>query len=116
MEEKAAPTTQFVKDSNDLVPANSVQIGGDHYKNLRGMEPWDVILHWGLGFLDGNAVKYLARWRSKGGVTDLEKARHYITKLIEVEHAKKRVEEKRIRDEIEEFRKASRAEETTQSS
>jgi hypothetical protein len=35
--------------------------------------------------LDGNALKYLVRFRDKGGVEDLMKARHYIDKLIEVE-------------------------------
>lgn len=64
--------------------ANDIQIGGEHYKG-RVHQPWDVIIEWGLGFLDGNAVKYLARWRAKGGIEDLKKARHYIDKLIEVE-------------------------------
>jgi hypothetical protein len=27
----------------------------------------------------------LARWREKGGVEDLRKARHYLDKLIEIE-------------------------------
>lgn len=31
----------------------------------------------------GNAVKYLWRWKQKGGVEDLKKARWYIDKLIE---------------------------------
>jgi hypothetical protein len=38
-----------------------------------------------LGFLQGNAIKYLARWKDKGGIEDLRKARHYLDKLIEVE-------------------------------
>ncbi len=66
--------------------ANDIQIAGDHYKQHK-FETWDVILDWRLGYLDGNAVKYLSRWRSKGGVQDLKKARHYIQKLIEVEEA-----------------------------
>lgn len=70
------------------MPANDRQVGGNHYKQYRGMEPWDVIVFWGLGFLDGNAVKYLARWRSKNGLEDLKKARHYLDKLIEVEEAR----------------------------
>ena len=37
----------------------------------------------------GNAIKYLARWRDKGGVDDLRKAIHYIEKLIEMETADK---------------------------
>lgn len=68
--------------------ANATQVGGSHYKTHR-YETWDVILDWNLGYLDGNAVKYLSRWRLKGGVQDLKKARHYIDKLIETEEAKK---------------------------
>jgi hypothetical protein len=64
--------------------ANDIQIAGNHYKN-RTLQPWDVVSAWGMGFFDGNALKYLARWREKGGVDDLRKARHYIDKLIEIE-------------------------------
>jgi hypothetical protein len=64
--------------------ANAVQHGGNHYKQFK-FETWDVILDWSLGYLDGNAVKYLSRWRHKGGVEDLRKAKHYIEKLIEQE-------------------------------
>ena len=64
--------------------ANDRQEGGGHYKQFKH-ETWDVILDWGLGYLDGNAVKYLSRWRHKNGVEDLRKARHYIDKLIELE-------------------------------
>ena len=67
--------------------ANARQVGGAHYKGFR-FETWDVILDWGLGYLDGNAVKYLSRWRLKGGVEDLKKARHYLDKLIETEEQK----------------------------
>ena len=62
--------------------ANDTQIGGVHYKQFN-YETWDVIRDWGLGYFDGNAVKYLSRWRHKGGVDDLRKAKHYIEKLIE---------------------------------
>ena len=63
--------------------ANDKQVGGNHYKTT--IEPWDAILDWKLGYLDGSAVKYLSRWRKKGGVDDLRKAVHFIEKLIEVE-------------------------------
>ncbi len=59
--------------------ANETQVGGDHYKMK--FETWDVIHAWGLGYFDGNAVKYLSRWRKKGGVQDLHKAKHYILLL-----------------------------------
>jgi hypothetical protein len=65
--------------------ANDIQIGGDHYKSKTGLEPWDVIARWNLGYLDGNALKYIARWRDKGGIDDLQKAIHYLEKLIEQE-------------------------------
>lgn len=38
-----------------------------------------------IGFLRGNAIKYLARAGSKGDpVVDYQKARHYLDKLIGV--------------------------------
>jgi hypothetical protein len=70
-----------------LSQANSIQHGGDHYKK-KSIEPWDFIEANGIGFLDGNAIKYLTRWKDKNGIEDLKKARHYVDKLIEVETAK----------------------------
>lgn len=66
------------------MPANDRQEGGNHYKKFKGFEPWDAITHFGLGYLDGNALKYICRWRRKGGVGDLKKAIHYLEKQIEV--------------------------------
>jgi hypothetical protein len=63
--------------------ANEIQIAGDHYKRHK-FETWDVILDWELGYLDGNAVKYISRWKDKGGRTDILKAIHYLQKLVEV--------------------------------
>ena len=70
--------------SNQNAKANDIQHGGVHYKG-KPIQPWDFITANGIGFLDGNAIKYLTRWRDKGGIEDLMKARHYIDKLIEVE-------------------------------
>lgn len=68
-------------------PANSIQHGGNHYKEM-AIEPWDYIISNNIGYLEGNAIKYISRWREKGGIEDLKKARHYIDKLIETEEAK----------------------------
>jgi Protein of unknwon function (DUF3310) len=68
-------------------PANATQVGGTHYKD-KGLQPWDAIAAWDCGFLDGNVIKYVVRYRSKGGVEDLKKARHYLDKLIELEGLK----------------------------
>ena len=67
--------------------ANEMQHGGNHYK-LKTIQPWDFIIANNIGFLEGNAIKYLVRWREKGGVEDLKKAQHYVEKLIEVETTK----------------------------
>lgn len=67
--------------------ANDIQHGGTHYKG-KAIEPWDYIAANNIGFFDGNAIKYLSRWRERGGIEDLKKAGHYIQKLIEIETAK----------------------------
>jgi hypothetical protein len=64
--------------------ANDTQIGGKHYK-ADGIEPWDYVAANNLGYFEGNIVKYVSRWKDKGGVDDLRKAKHYIEKLIELE-------------------------------
>ena len=62
--------------------ANQQQIAGDHYKEL-AIQPWDFIVANRLGYIEGNIVKYVTRYSSKNGATDLLKARHYLDKLIE---------------------------------
>ena len=63
--------------------ANAQQVGGTHYKD-KAIQPWDYIASNNMGYLEGNVVKYVSRWKEKGGVQDLKKAMHYLTKLIEV--------------------------------
>ena len=63
--------------------ANETQVGGDHYKE-KAIQPWDFITANNMGFLEGNIIKYVSRHKSKNGVEDLKKARHYLDKLIEV--------------------------------
>ncbi len=67
--------------------ANSTQVGGQHYKS-KNIQPWDYIAVNGLGFFEGNIVKYVTRHNDKNGVEDLKKARHYLDKLIELQSAK----------------------------
>lgn len=63
--------------------ANEKQVGGSHYKD-NAIQPWDYIVRNEIGYLEGNVIKYVSRWKDKGGVADLEKAKHYLEKLIEV--------------------------------
>jgi hypothetical protein len=65
------------------IRANEQQVGGAHYA-VKAIQPWDYIVANNLGYLEGNVVKYVSRWKDKGGVQDLKKAQHYLQKLIEV--------------------------------
>jgi hypothetical protein len=58
------------------------QIGGDHYQK-RTIQPIEYILDNDLNFCEGCVIKYVTRWRDKGGVEDLMKAKHYLEFLIE---------------------------------
>jgi hypothetical protein len=60
------------------------QIDGDHYTK-RKIQPWDIIEEYKLDFFEGNALKYLLRYKDKDGLVDLEKCKHYIEYLIERE-------------------------------
>lgn len=53
-----------------------------HY-NQGKIQPIDFIEDQGLGFSDGNAVKYIARHKHKGtAIQDLEKAIWYLNRKI----------------------------------
>lgn len=60
--------------------ANDVQVGGGHYMNGK-VQHWDWAQH--IGYLEGNATKYIARHKDKHGLQDIEKALHYIQKIVE---------------------------------
>lgn len=79
------------KTNNRELTANDIQIGGQHYK-LNTIQPWDYILANNIGYMEGSAIKYLTRWKTKGGIDDLKKAKHFIDRLIEEE-------EKKVKDE-----------------
>jgi hypothetical protein len=52
-----------------------------HYTS-GAIECWDYIVSQNLGFLEGNIIKYVTRWKHKNGVEDLKKAKAYLEKLI----------------------------------
>jgi len=69
---------------------NAMQVGGTHY--LMEYQVWDFTEKHGLGVLEACIIKYVCRWRNKGnGVMDLEKAIHYVDKLIDLHRNKGRV-------------------------
>ena len=67
--------------------ARKYQCGGDHYVT-KAVQPWDAMQSWMTpeqfeGYLRGCAIKYVARYRDKGGVEDVKKAQHYLQRLVE---------------------------------
>lgn len=63
------------------------QVGGGHYKRL-AIQPIEYCQRNNLGACESFVVKYVTRWREKGGINDLAKAIHCIELLIEMEGKK----------------------------
>ena len=57
------------------------QVGGDHYKKMV-IQP--AYYNWAnkIPFIEGSCIKYLSRWRDKGGVEDLRKVIHFVELLL----------------------------------
>lgn len=64
--------------------ALDVQVAGGHYKGKR-IQPVEYIAANNLSFLEGCVVKRITRWREKDGFQDLEKIKHEIDLIIEME-------------------------------
>lgn len=64
--------------------AFDTQIDGNHYSSL-AIQPMQYSMANGLDACQHSIVKYVTRFRSKGGMKDLEKAKHIIDMLIEIE-------------------------------
>lgn len=57
-----------------------------HYSNGgRAIECIDYITSHSMGYCQGNVVKYVTRYKLKGGIEDLKKAEWYIKRLIQEE-------------------------------
>jgi len=63
--------------------ANSKQVGGQHYKTP--IQHWDYVVANDLDYFQAQITKYVTRWKKKGGMQDLQKAKHFLDKYIEVQ-------------------------------
>ena len=75
-------------DANDAISGDiNNSIRPAHYASSNPDVPpiqmWDYALSQNLGFFEGNIIKYVSRWRNKGGVQDLQKALTYLQRLID---------------------------------
>lgn len=64
--------------------ALGVQVGGNHYLEYK-IQPVEFLHKNQIPYMEGCAIKYLCRWRAKGGLEDLKKAKHYIDLIIDME-------------------------------
>jgi hypothetical protein len=62
--------------------ANERQVGGTHY-GLGTIQHWDLAVMFGWNWAQYQITRYVMRYRAKNGLQDLEKAEHFIQKLIE---------------------------------
>ena len=71
------------KHVNFVVPIDPLvtQVDGNHYKGLK-IQPVEFIHANGIGYFEGNVIKYVWRADLKGGIEDLEKAAWYIAREI----------------------------------
>jgi hypothetical protein len=63
------------------------QVGGEHYKQFP-IQPVEFCYVNNIPYLEATAIKYLCRWKDKGGLADLDKAIHFIELLKEFEGRK----------------------------
>lgn len=86
----SAPVDYFLDDTEreesglNKKPSEQ-QVGGSHYKNL-AIQPAEYVYRNELGFLEGSAIKYITRHKSKNGAQDVKKAIHFLQLLLEYEY------------------------------
>lgn len=67
-------TTHHAKHCKDVIDHPA------HY--TQGIECWDYIISHNMGYLEGNIIKYVTRYKDKNGLEDLLKAQSYLNKLL----------------------------------
>ena len=55
-----------------------------HYSRWK-IEPVQFMMENEIPYVEGNVIKYIMRWRYKGGLEDLHKAQEYLSILIKNE-------------------------------
>lgn len=83
---KALPKMKKVKRKvpRKIKSALDVQIAGSHYKNMV-IQPVVFCQKNRLDFCEANIVKYICRYKDKGGIEDLKKVKHYLELLCTIE-------------------------------
>jgi hypothetical protein len=77
----------------------NVQIGGNHYKTCK-IQPIEYCFHNKLNVCQSKVVKYITRYKDKGGIEDLKKVIHMTQLLIELEYGKTKDDGKECTDDV----------------
>ena len=72
-----------IADPDDATDPLSYQVGGDHYTKKK-IQPVEYIHANKMDYMDGAIVKYISRWRDKGGVKDLRKIKQFVDLIIKL--------------------------------
>ena len=64
--------------------SHTKQEGGDHYQ--QPIEPIEYTMANGLGFCEGNVIKYVSRHQRKNGKEDILKAIHYLEFILHYQY------------------------------
>ena len=67
---------------NEVRKDSPFDSGPSYYRQYK-IQPIEFIMENELGFLEGNIVKYICRYKQKNGIEDLIKARHYLDFLVQ---------------------------------
>ncbi len=65
--------------------ASARQVSGSHYKKY-AIQPAEYCAKNKIGFLPGTAIKYVTRYKDKGGAEDIRKAIHILELILEFEY------------------------------
>ena len=75
---------EYIKQGQVREDPLNIQVGGSHYKTMR-IQPLEFCVANKLGPCESAIVKYISRWREKGGYEDLRKIKHYVDLLMELD-------------------------------
>ena len=68
-------------NNDEIIENNNIN---PYYYSSMEIEPLDFIISNDLGFIEGNIIKYVSRYKLKNGLDDLKKARRYLDELIKL--------------------------------
>lgn len=80
--DKMHETAEFLMG---LIAAGKKSPGNEDNHYFGQIEPIDFIEDQQLGYHEGSIIKYVSRWRYKGGIQDLFKAGWFLVRLIQFE-------------------------------